>query len=150
MDKELLQKIKASLSTGRTELRLIKFNFDVLPAAINGKVTITTDDEITISRVDDSAISFEITREIKVDPVSLFSIKATCFMKKYLGADANQLPSLKTLDIKQFISENLDLANVAFSHLSYIFSSVTTSFGGTPLVTMPLATNKVNIKVIEQ
>ena len=144
-----MEQINSRVFTGRTEARLIKIRYDVLPIAMNTTVNITNEDEILITRVDDKSISFEVTRSIVVNPKSLFEITATCYLRRTIGVQFADIPSLKNLDIKEFVSKNLDLTNIAFSNLAYIFASITGSFGGTPLLTPPAPAGNVNIKVKE-
>ena len=141
--------INSKLFTGRTEARLVKIRYDVLPVAMNSTVNITNQDEILITRVDDRAISFEVTRNIVVNPKSLFEISATCYLRRSIGDQFVDIPSLKTLDIKEFVSKNLDLVNIAFTNLAYIFGSITTTFGGTPLLTAPVVSANAEISVKE-
>ncbi|MDD4816306.1 MAG: hypothetical protein PHQ62_04185 [Clostridia bacterium] len=130
--------INAKMFVGRTEARLIKIRYDVLPIAMNSTVNITNEDEIIISRVDDRAISMEITRNIVVSPKSLFEISATCYLRRTIGDQFQDLPSLKEIDILKFVNENkTELTNIAFINMSYVLGSITGSFGGTPLLTPP-------------
>ena len=130
--------ISAKMFNGRTEARLVKIRYDVLPIAMNSTVNITNEDEIVISRVDDRAISMEVTRNIVVNPKSLFEVSATCYLRRTIGDQFQDVPSLKNIDILEFVKNNkAELTNIAFINMSYVLGSITGSFGGTPLLTPP-------------
>ncbi|MDD2227645.1 MAG: hypothetical protein PHH71_03665 [Clostridia bacterium] len=143
-----MKEIDIKMFTGRTEARLVKLRYDVLPIAMNTTVNITNEDEIVITRVDDRAISFEVTRNIVVNPKSLFEISATCYLRRSIGEQFQNLVSLKSIDINKFVNDHLaDLTNIAFCNLAYIFGSITGSFGGTPLLTPPAPMKNTNIRI---
>jgi len=143
-----MKEIDIKMFTGRTEARLVKLRYDVLPIAMNTTVNITNEDEIVITRVDDRAISFEVTRNIVVNPKSLFEISATCYLRRSIGEQFQNLISLKNIDINKFVNDHLaDLTNIAFCNLAYIFGSITGSFGGTPLLTPPAPMKNTNLRI---
>jgi hypothetical protein len=143
-----MNEIDVKMFIGRTEARLMKVRYDVLPIAMNTTVNIANEDEIVITRVDDRAVAFEVTRNIVVNPKSLFEISATCYLRRSIGDQFQDLVSLKDIDIQKFVSEHMaELTNIAFCNLAYIFGSITGSFGGTPLLTPPAPMKNTIISV---
>jgi hypothetical protein len=143
-----MNEVSAKMFNGRTEARLIKIRYDVMPIAMNTTVNISNEDEVVVTRVDDRAISFEITRNIVVNPKSLFDISATCYLRRSIGDQFQDVESLKNIDIYKFVSENLsELTNIGFCNLAYIFGSMTCAFGGTPLLTPPTPMKNTLVRV---
>lgn len=129
--------LQANMFNGRTDARLVKIDYEVLPIAMNQSVNISNQDEILITRVEDKAVSMEITRRLVVTPKSLFDIKATCFLRRNLGENVD-VPSLKTMDMQKFINDHkVEMTNIAFMNLAHLIANITASFGGAPLMTPP-------------
>jgi len=123
---------------GRTDARLVKVRYDVLPITMGQAVNITNEDSIEITRVDDRAITMEVTRKLVVNPKSLFEISATCFLRRTIGENFKDVQSLKEIDTKALVEQyKNELSNVAFINLSHIIANITASFGGTPILTPP-------------
>lgn len=136
-----MEELKVQMFTGRTDARLIKVDYEVLPIAMNQSVSISNEDQIIVSRVDEKSIAMEITRKLVVNPRSLFEIKASCFLRRAIGENISNVPNLKTIDVKKFVEENKnELTNIAFINLSHIIANITASFGGTPILTPPAPT----------
>ena len=95
--------ITPQMFNGRTDARLLNVNYEVLPMAVNQNLNITNQDEIIISRVDDRGISMEVTRKLVVTPRSLFEVKVSCFLRRSIGDNVQNIPSLKDIDIKAFV-----------------------------------------------
>lgn len=133
-----MEEIKMQMFNGRADARLMNVNYELLPMSINQNLNITNQDEIVISRVDDRGISLEVTRKLVVTPRSLFEIKATCFIRRSIGDNIQNIPSLKDIDIKAFVEQHkAELTNIGFINLSHILANITSSFGGTPILTPP-------------
>ena len=142
-----MEEINVKMFNGRTEARLTKIRYDILPIAMNSTVNITIEDEIVISKVEDRSILMEVTRNIIVNPKSLFEISATCYLRRTIGDQFQNLPSLKSIDIVKFVNENkTELTNIAFINMSYVLGSITGSFGGTPLLTPPAPLPNATVK----
>ena len=142
-----MEEINVKMFNGRTEARLTKIRYDILPIAMNSTVNITNEDEIVISKVEDRSILMEVTRNIIVNPKSLFEISATCYLRRTIGDQFQNLPSLKSIDIVKFVNENkTELTNIAFINMSYVLGSITGSFGGTPLLTPPAPLPNATVK----
>ena len=133
-----MEQINIQMFNGRTDARLVKVRYDVLPITMGQAVNITNEDSIEITRVDDRAITMEGTRKLVVNPKSLFEISATCFLRRTIGDNFKDVQSLKEIDAKAFVEQyKNELTNVAFINLSHIIANTTASFGGTPILTPP-------------
>lgn len=133
-----MEKLTIQMFNGRTETRLTNIQYNVLPIAMGSTVNVTNQDEIVITRVDERAISLEVTRKIVVTPKSLFEISVTSYIRRTLGDNVQGIPHLSEYDILEFVKEyKAELTNVAYCNMSYILGSITGSFGGTPLLTPP-------------
>lgn len=145
-----MEQITPQMFNGRTDARLIKVDYEVLPMAVNQNLNITNQDEIKISRVDDRGISMEITRKLIVTPRSLFEIKASCFLRRSIGDAVQNIPSLKDININEFVNTHKgELTSIAFINLSHIIANITASFGGTPILTPPAPAQNATIIVKE-
>lgn len=133
-----MEQINIQMFNGRTDARLVKVRYDVLPITMGQAVNITNEDSIEITRVDDRAITMEVTRKLVVNPKSLFEISATCFLRRTIGENFKDVQSLKEIDTKALVEQyKNELTNVAFINLSHIIANITASFGGTPILTPP-------------
>jgi len=133
-----MEQINIQMFNGRTDARLVKVRYDVLPITMGQAVNITNEDSIEITRVDDRAITMEVTRKLVVNPKSLFEISATCFLRRTIGENFKDVQSLKEIDTKALVEQyKNELSNVAFINLSHIIANITASFGGTPILTPP-------------
>lgn len=133
-----MEQINIQMFNGRTDARLVKVRYDVLPITMGQAVNITNEDSIEITRVDDRAITMEVTRKLVVNPKSLFEISATCFLRRTIGENFKDVKSLKEIDTKALVEQyKNELTNVAFINLSHIIANITASFGGTPILTPP-------------
>ena len=133
-----MEQISIQMFNGRTDARLVKVRYDVLPITMGQAVNITNEDSIEITRVDDRAITMEVTRKLVVNPKSLFEISATCFLRRTIGDNFKDVQSLKEIDTKELVEKyKNELTNVAFINLSHIIANITSSFGGTPILTPP-------------
>ena len=133
-----MEQINIQMFNGRTDARLVKVRYDVLPITMGQAVNITNEDSIEITRVDDRAITMEVTRKLVVNPKSLFEISATCFLRRTIGENFKDVQSLKEIDTKALVEKyKNELTNVAFINLSHIIANITASFGGTPILTPP-------------
>lgn len=141
-----MEEINVRMFNGRSEARLINIAYNTLPIAMGSTVNVTNQDEIVIARVDDRSITFEVTRKIVVTPKSLFEISVTSFLRRSIGENIQDIPSLRDIDIEDFVNKNkAELTNIAFCNMSYILGSITGSFGGTPLLTPPTPAGNVVI-----
>ena len=133
-----MEQINIQMFNGRTDARLVKVRYDVLPITMGQAVNITNEDSIEITRVDDRAITMEVTRKLVVNPKSLFEISATCFLRRTIGENFKDVQSLREIDTKTLVEQyKNELTNVAFINLSHIIANITASFGGTPILTPP-------------
>ena len=133
-----MEQINIQMFNGRTDARLVKVRYDVLPITMGQAVNITNEDSIEITRVDDRAITMEVTRKLVVNPKSLFEISATCFLRRTIGENFKDVQSLKEIDTKALVEQyKNELTNVAFINHSHIIANITASFGGTPILTPP-------------
>ena len=140
--------ITPQMFNGRTDARLLNVNYEVLPMAVNQNLNITNQDEIIISRVDDRGISMEVSRKLVVTPRSLFEVKVSCFLRRSIGDNVQNIPSLKDIDIKAFIeAHKAEMTNIGFINLSHILANITASFGGTPILTPPAPTQNATVIV---
>ena len=140
--------ITPQMFNGRTDARLLNVNYEVLPMAVNQNLNITNQDEIIISRVDDRGISMEVTRKLVVTPRSLFEVKVSCFLRRSIGDNVQNIPSLKDIDIKAFVeAHKAEMTNIGFINLSHILANITASFGGTPILTPPAPTQNATVIV---
>ena len=138
--------ITPQMFNGRTDARLLNVNYEVLPMAVNQNLNITNQDEIIISRVDDRGISMEVTRKLVVTPRSLFEVKVSCFLRRSIGDNVQNIPSLKDIDIKAFVeAHKAEMTNIGFINLSHILANITASFGGTPILTPPAPTQNATV-----
>ena len=143
-----MEQITPQMFNGRTDARLVGINYEVLPMAVNQNLNITNQDEIVISRVDDRGLSLEVTRKLVVTPRSLFEVKATCFLRRSIGDNVQNIPSLKEIDIKAFVEKyKAELTNIGFINLSHILANITSSFGGTPILTPPAPTQTAVVSI---
>lgn len=140
--------ITPQMFNGRTDARLLNVNYEVLPMAVNQNLNITNQDEIIISRVDDRGISMEVSRKLVVTPRSLFEVKVSCFLRRSIGDNVQNIPSLKDIDIKAFVeAHKAEMTNIGFINLSHILANITASFGGTPILTPPAPTQNATVIV---
>ena len=140
--------ITPQMFNGRTDARLLNVNYEVLPMAVNQNLNITNQDEIIISRVDDRGISMEVTRKLVVTPRSLFEVRVSCFLRRSIGDNVQNIPSLKDIDIKAFVeAHKAEMTNIGFINLSHILANITASFGGTPILTPPAPTQNATVIV---
>lgn len=143
-----MEQITPQMFNGRTDARLLNVNYEVLPMAVNQNLNITNQDEIIISRVDDRGISMEVTRKLVVTPRSLFEVKVSCFLRRSIGDNVQNIPSLKDIDIKAFVeAHKAEMTNIGFINLSHILANITASFGGTPILTPPAPTQNATVIV---
>ena len=141
-----MEQITPQMFNGRTDARLLNVNYEVLPMAVNQNLNITNQDEIIISRVDDRGISMEVTRKLVVTPRSLFEVKVSCFLRRSIGDNVQNIPSLKDIDIKAFVeAHKAEMTNIGFINLSHILANITASFGGTPILTPPAPTQNATV-----
>ena len=143
-----MEQITPQMFNGRTDARLLNVNYEVLPMAVNQNLNITNQDEIIISRVDDRGISMEVTRKLVVTPRSLFEVRVSCFLRRSIGDNVQNIPSLKDIDIKAFVeAHKAEMTNIGFINLSHILANITASFGGTPILTPPAPTQNATVIV---
>lgn len=143
-----MEQPKIQMFNGRTDARLVKVRYDVLPITMGQAVNITNEDSIEITRVDDRAITMEVTRRLAVNPKSLFDISVTCFLRRSIGDNIQDVESLKTIDAKAFVEAHKnELTNVGFINLSHIIANITASFGGTPILTPPAPAQNAPVTV---
>lgn len=145
-----MENITPQMFNGRTDARLLGIKYEVLPMAVNQNLNITNEDAITIARVDDRGISMEVSRKLVVNPRSLFEVEVKCFLRRSIGDNVQNIPSLKDIDIKKFIEEHkAEMTTIAFINLSHILANITSSFGGTPILTPPAPAQNAMIVVKE-
>ena len=143
-----MEQITPQMFNGRTDARLLNVNYEVLPMAVNQNLNITNQDEIIISRVDDRGISMEVTRKLVVTQRSRFEVRVSCFLRRSIGDNVQNIPSLKDIDIKAFVeAHKAEMTNIGFINLSHILANITASFGGTPILTPPAPTQNATVIV---
>ena len=88
----------------------------------------------------------EVSRKLVVTPRSLFEVKVSCFLRRSIGDNVQNIPSLKDIDIKAFIeAHKAEMTNIGFINLSHILANITASFGGTPILTPPAPTQNATV-----
>lgn len=129
----------------KTETRLLKLRYDVLPVLQGKTVNLNVEDEIIITRVEKNSITFECTRTLTMMPKSIFELTGTCFVKKFVEPIYDTL-NLTEEDVNAFVQNNLaNLVNVAYANLAQIFGNITQSFGGMPFITQPVPVQSAKI-----
>lgn len=132
-----MENIELKHFSAKAEARLLKLDYDVLPVSVGETVNMTVEDEVTITRIEKNSITFECKRALVMNPKSVFEMTGSCYVKRIIDPKYESV-NLLDADINTFVQMNLaNLVSVAFSNLSHIFSSITSSFGGAPFITPP-------------
>ena len=142
-----MQELEMKNFIPQLEARLLNLSYDVLPISVGTTVNLTVQDEVNITKVEKNSITFECTRNLVMEPKSIFEAKATCFIKRSIDPKLAEEIDLTTYDgLNEFIQHNLaNLVNSAFANMSHIFASITSSFGGAPFITPPIPTPNTRI-----